>query len=186
MEPLIVGLAAGHVSVGLAVVLGGVASDGDGVGGDDDGGVGRGAGAGARVVDEDITRLDVGGGSLLVAAGAGPAELGLEAVAEVLGADLLLAAGVASAGCTAGEVGVAASDEALGDEVGAVATVGGVAADLAAPVAVGGAGGVGAALVVGGVPPLLGVGDGVVAVVGSKAGGNQHAEDNKGFEHCFT
>ena len=184
MEPLIVGLAAGHVSVRLAVVLGGVAGNGDGVGGDDKGGMSRGAGAGARVVDEDITRLDVGGRGLLVAAGAGPAELGLEAVAEVLGADLLLAAGVASAGCSAREAGVATGNKALGNEVGAVATVGGVAAGLTAPVTVGGAGGVSAALVVGGAPILLGVGNGVVAVVG-KAGGNQHTEDNKGFEHFF-
>ena len=183
MEPLIVRLAASHVSVGLAVVLCGVASDGDRVGSDDDDSVSRGASARARMVDEDITSLDVGGRSLLVAAGASPAVLGLEAVTKVLGTDLLLAAGVASAGRTTRELGVATSKDALGDKVGAVTTVAGVTAGLATPVGVGSARSVGAALVVGSAPVLLGIGNDSASVVGSKAGCNQHAKDNNGFEH---
>ena len=183
VKPLIIRLAASHVSVGLAVVLCGVASDGDRVGSDDDDNVSRGASARARVVDEDITSLDVAGRGLLVAAGASPAVLGLEAVTEVLGTDLLLAAGVTSAGGTTGELGVATSEKALGDEVGAVTTVGAVAASLATPVGVGGAGSVSTALVVGSAPVLLGVGNDSVSVVSSKAGRNQHAKDNNGFEH---
>ena len=182
MEPLIVGLGARHVSVADAIVLGGVASDGDRVGGDNDGGMSVVVRAGAGVVDEDITGLDVAGGSSLVAAGAGPAVSRGEAVTKVLGADLLLAAGVASAGGTARKAGVATSDEALGDEVGAVTTVAGVTADLATPVGVGGAGSVGAALVVGSGPVGAGVVHGSVSVVG-EGSCDESNEDTDSFKH---
>ena len=185
VEPLIVGLAAGHVVVAHAVVVGGVAGDGDRArGGDNKGGVGIIARAAARVVDEDITRLDVVGRPSEVAAGTGPAESGNEAVTEVLGADLLPAAGVASAGCSAREVGVVTGNKALGNEVGAIATVTTVAAGLTAPVAVRGAGSVSATLVVGRVPPLPGIVDCSVSVV-REGGREECSEDADRLQHFF-
>ena len=183
MEPLIVRLAASHVSVGLAVVLGGVASDGDRVGGDNNGGVSIVVGAGATMVDEDIANLDVAGRSLLVPAGASPPVSGLEAVTKVLGTNLLLPTRIPSAGCTTGELGVTTSKNALGDKVGTVTSMRAVTASLATPVRIGRAGGVGAALVVGSAPVLLGVGNDSVSVIGCKAGRDQHAKNSDGFEH---
>jgi len=98
VEPFVVGHGASHVVVVDAVVGVGVASDGGSVTArDDDDSVGVVAVAGVLVVDENITREDVGRRSLLVAAGASPAVSASKAVTKVLGADLLSAARIATA-----------------------------------------------------------------------------------------
>ena len=182
MEPLIVRLRTGHVSVGLAVVLGGVACNFYGVGGDDDSGMGRGASARSRVVDEDITSLDVAGRCLLVPAGASPSVLSLEAVAKVLGTNLLLPTRIPSAGCTTAEVGMATSKDALGDKVGTVTSMRAVTASLTAPVRVRRAGGVGAALMIGSAPVSPGVVHSSVPVVG-EGSCKENGENANGFKH---
>ena len=182
VEPLIVRLRTGHVSVRNSIAVRRVASDGDRVGGDNNGGVSIVVGAGATMVDEDIANLDVAGRSLLVPAGASPPVSGLEAVTKVLGTNLLLPTRIPSAGSTARKLGVTTSKKALGDKVGAIPTVPAITASLATPVRIGRAGGVGAALVVGSAPVLLGVVHSSVPIVG-EGSREEKSNDTNRFEH---
>jgi len=169
VEPFVVVVAASHVVVVLAEVRGGVAGDlGVRATSDDESGVGSVAGARAGVVDKNITRADVGRRSLTVAALASPAVLVCKAVTKVLGANLLLAARITTAWATLVQLGVTTSKKALGNKVGTITTVAAVAAVLLTVVGIRSAGLVStAALVVGTVPPGLGIGNGLVTVVGS-------------------
>ena len=134
MEPLIVRLAASHVSVSLAIMLSRVASDGDGVSANNNSSVSRVVSAGASMIDENITSLDVAGRSLLVPAGASPSVLSLEAVTKILSTNLLLPARIPSARSTTRKLSVTTSENALGDKVGTITTVASIPASLAAPV----------------------------------------------------
>jgi len=171
VEPFVVGHGAGHVVVVLTPVRVGVAGNlGVRATRDNDGGVGLVAGAGARVVDENITRTDVGRRSLAETAGAGPAVLVGKAVTKVLGTNLLLAARIATARTTLVQMAVATSNKALGNKVGTVTTMALVVAVLTAVVGPRSAGLVTtAALVVGTVPPGLGICNSLVAVVSSSS-----------------
>jgi len=146
-----------------------VAGDlGAGAARDDEHSVSLVAGARARVVDEDITREDVAGRLLTIAAGPGPTVLVGKAVTKVLGADFLLAARIATAGSTLVESSVATSKKTLGDKVGAVTTVAAVAAVLTAIVGPWSAALIARrALVVGAVIPGLGIRNSSITVVGS-------------------
>ena len=180
VEPLKVGHAAAHVGVSDVVVRVGVAGDG-GVGAtrNDKNCMGIVGAAGARVVDEHITGFDVLGRSLVLTTGASPAVGAVEAVTEVLGAHLLRAARITTAGATLIQSLVATSEEALADKVGAITTVASVVAVLGAVVGPGGAGlEAAAALVVGAVPPLLGIGNSLVTIVsGSKTAEAEKSKD---------
>ena len=136
------------------------------------------------MIDEDVTSLNCAGRGKSVPASASPTVLSSKAISKVLGANLLLATGVPSAWCTAGKAGVTTSKNALRNKVGAVTTVAGITTSLIIPIRIRSARGVGAALVVGSAPVLLGIGDDSISVV-SKAGRNQHAKNCNGLEHGY-
>ena len=168
VQPLVVRHSAGLVVVVLAIVRIGMTSD-SGIGStrDDEHSVSLVAGARSRVVDEDITRDDVGWGLLVVSTSPGPSVLPRKAVSEVLGTDLLLAARISTARSTLVQGGVATSKKALRDEVGTVTMVAAIVTVFIAVVGPWSAALVArGALVVGLVPPGLGVGDSLVTVVG--------------------
>jgi len=122
------------------------------------------------VVDENITSLDVVWGRLIITASASPAVVVGETVAKVLCTDFLLAARIATAWATLIQVLVTTSDEALAHKVGAIAAVAAVAAHFTAKVRIGSAIIIVAvAVMVGAIPPLLGVLNGSLTIVGSSS-----------------
>ena len=187
MKPLVVGLSGAHVVVGLTKALRRVGSDGgDCTARNDDHSMAIIRLAGVGVIDESITGLDVGGRALKIAAGASPAVDFGEAVTEVLGTDLLLAARVATARKTLVQVLVTTSEDALADKVGAITVLATVAAVVVAPVGIGSALVVSAvAVVVGTVPPLLGISNNSVAVVGGSKADKAGKSNNNNSLHPF-
>ena len=183
VEPLKIRHAAAHVSVSNTVVGVGVASNG-GIGAtlDDDNSVSSVRRARARVIDENITSLDVGRRSLILTASTSPAMSAVEAITKILCTDLFLAARVTTARTTLVQSLVATSNEALADKVSAVTTVAAIAAVLTAEVGPGRAAEIRRilAVVVGTVPPLLGISDSSVAIIsGSKAAEAHESEERK-------
>jgi len=160
-------MSASHVVVVNSIVRRRVASD-SGIGStrDNEHSVCSVAVAGVRVVDDDITREDAIRRRLVVSTGAGPAVSAREAVSDVLCTDFLLAARISTAGSTLVQRGVATSKKALRNEISTVTTVAAIVAVLrtvvgpwsAVLVARG-------AVVVGLVPPGLGIRDGGITVV---------------------
>jgi len=188
VEPLQIRHRAAHVSVGNIVVGVGVTGDG-GVGatGNDDGGVSLTRAAGARVIDENITSLDVLGRSLILAAGASPAVSAVETITKILSTDLFLAARITTARATLVQRLVTTSKNALTDKVGAITTVASIAAVLLAPVGPGGARGVGLlAIVVGTIPPLLGISNDSTAVISSSKTDKAEKSNNSNSLHLQT
>jgi len=169
VEPFVVRVAARQVGVVLAPKLRGVASNlGMRTTSDNDGSMSSVAGARISVVNENITRTDVGGRRLMIAALASPAVLVSKAVTKVLGANFFLAARIATAWTTLVQLRVTTSKKALGDKVGTVTTIVTIAAELITPVGIRSASVVTtAAPVVVAIPPCLGVGNSPVTVVGS-------------------
>jgi len=159
VEPLVVSLGGSHVIVSDAVALSRVSGDGGAIATlDDDHGVSVIRVARVGVIDENITSLDVAGRSLEIAAGASPAVDLSKAIAEVLGADLLLAARIATAGETLIQVLVTTSKDALADKVCAITVLTTVATVIIAPVRPGSTFIVStAAIMIGTIPPLLGI-----------------------------
>ena len=172
VEPLQIRHGAAHVVIGNTVVRARVASD-SWVGAtlNDEHGVSLVRAAAARVIDENITSLDVLWRRLVLAASASPAMSAMEAITKLLCAHFLLAARIATALTTLVKRLVATSEQALAHKVGAIARVARVAAVLIAPVRPGSARGVLSllAIVVGTVPPLLGISNSFATIIsGSK------------------
>jgi len=169
VEPFVVVVAASHVVVVDAKVSAGMAGDGRvGAARDDKNGVSSVAVAGILVIDKHITRTDVGRRRLVVAADTGPAvDIG-KAVAKALGSDFLLATRIATARISLVKIFVATSKKALGNKVGTVTTVAAVAAVLLTVVRPRSAGLVTTvAVVVGTVPPGLGICNRSITIIGS-------------------
>ena len=170
VEPLIIIMSSSHVVVVDAVVRGGVAGDcGIGTTRDDKNSMSTVAVAAIRVINKNITRDDVVWRRLVISACSGPSVSSSEAITEVLCTDFLLSAGIATAGSTLIERCVATSKKTLRDKVSTVTTVAAIIAVLTAIISIRSAilktrG----AVVVGLVPPGLGIGNSSITVIGSR------------------
>ena len=141
------------------------------------------------MVDENITREDARRRLLVISASSGPAVLSRETVTEVLCTDFLLSAGISTAGSTLIEGIMTTSKKTLRDKVCTITTVAAVAAVLRAKVRPGIALQIaaGRAVVVGLVPPGLGIRDSLITVVssrstsckGKKSNNSLHFKENK-------
>jgi len=167
VEPLQVRHRAAHVSVGNVVVRVRVASNGRiRTTLNDKSGVSLIRVARTRVIDENITSLDVGWRSLVLATGASPAMSAMETITKILSAHFLLAARITTARTTLIQSLVTTSKEALTDKVGTITTIAAIVAVLTAPIRPGRARGIRLlAIVVGTIPPFLSISNSSTAVI---------------------
>jgi len=190
VEPLVVCLGSAHVVISNTIAFGRVSSDCGAVTTlDDDHSVSIIRIARVSVVDENITSPDVGRRGLKIAASALPAVNVMEAIAEVLGTDLLLTARIATAWKTLIQVLVTTSKDALADKVGAITILATVATVIIAPIGPGSALIMSAvAIVVGTIPPLLGISNNIITIVlsGSKTTETKNSNNTNSLHFFFN